>query len=151
MTLAVRARLTGENALASVNTVYLHSILPHGPGGAANKLQRKFSENESWLARVTGTAMEDLLAAQAWVQMTTPAVVAHYRSAGVLTWNLLHAMEEEVLESLEDEGYPDWIVDMLRAPHAPEYPHDDHAVSFEAHDFIPPVFAAIDDEWRRAD
>jgi hypothetical protein len=95
--------------------------------------------------------MEDLLSAQASVQMMTPAIVAHYRSAGVLTWNLLHLMEDEVLESLEEDGYPDWILDMLRAPESPEYPHDEHAVSFEKHDFIPPVFAAIDDEWRQVD
>lgn len=95
--------------------------------------------------------MEDLLAAQASVQVTTSAVVAHHRSAGVLTWNLLHHMEGEVLASLEAEGHPEWILDMLQAPEAPEYPHGNHAVSFEKHDFIPPVFAAIDDEWRRLD
>lgn len=67
----------------------------------------------------------------------------------MLTWNLLHRMEQEVLDSLAAGGHPQWILDMLRAPGTPEYPYDDHAISIEEQDFTPPIFAAVDDEWCR--
>jgi hypothetical protein len=36
------------------------------------------------------------------------------------------------------------MLDMLRPPAVLEYPNDDRQVSFEGHDFVPPVFGAID-------
>ncbi|WP_240159143.1 hypothetical protein [Burkholderia sp. Ax-1724] len=41
------------------------------------------------------------------------------------------------------------VLDMLRAPAALDYPEDNRPVSFEGHDFVPIVFGAIDDAWRR--
>ncbi|AET95069.1 hypothetical protein BYI23_D015590 (plasmid) [Burkholderia sp. YI23] len=41
------------------------------------------------------------------------------------------------------------LLNMLRASPALDYPKDDRPVSFEGHDFVPPVFGAIDDAWRR--
>lgn len=94
--------------------------------------------------------MEDLFAAQTAVQESVRAAVARHRSEGILTWRLLHTIEREVLaEVAATSKHPKWVLDMLRAPAALEYPKDDRAVSFEGHDFAPPVFAAIDDAWRR--
>jgi hypothetical protein len=41
------------------------------------------------------------------------------------------------------------MLNMLRAPAVLGYPRDDRPVSFEGNDFVPPVFGAIDDAWRR--
>jgi len=96
--------------------------------------------------------MEELWSAHTAVQERVPAIVARYREAGVLTWRLLHRIEREVIAEVGSTGrYPKWILDALCAPVALDYPADERAVSFEGHDFVPPVFAAIDDAWRRLD
>ena len=95
--------------------------------------------------------MEELWSANTAIQERVPAIVARYRSAGVLTWRLLRRIEHEVLAEVAATGrHPKWVLDALRAPVALDYPADGQAVSFEGHDFVPPVFAAIDDEWHRA-
>jgi hypothetical protein len=93
--------------------------------------------------------MEEFWSAQTAMQESVPAIVTRYRKADVLTWRLLHGIEREVIAEVNSTGrYPKWILDALRAP---DYPKDERAVSFEGHDFIPPVFAAIEDAWRRLD
>jgi hypothetical protein len=93
--------------------------------------------------------MEEFWSAQTAIQERLPAIVARYREAGVLTWRLLHRIEREIIAEVNSTGrHPKWILDALRAP---GYPKDERAVSFEGHDFIPPVFAAIDDAWHRPD
>ena len=94
--------------------------------------------------------MEALFAADAAVKEAVPAVVLRHRTAGVLTWALLHQIESEVLADVAATGkFNPRILNMLRAPAALDYPKDDRAVSFDGHDFVPPVFGAIDDAWRR--
>lgn len=94
--------------------------------------------------------MDVLFASHAAVTEAVPAVVLRHRSVGVLTWALLHRIESEVLAEVAATGkHSVRILDMLRAPAALDYPKDDRPVSFEGHDFVPPVFGAIDDAWRR--
>ncbi|MGF6440124.1 DUF2471 family protein [Paraburkholderia youngii] len=94
--------------------------------------------------------MDVLFAAHAAVKEAVSAVVLRHRSAGVLTWALLHRIEAEVLAEVAATGkHSARILDMLRAPAALEYPKDDRPVSFRGHEFVAPVFGAIDDEWRR--
>ncbi|WP_028224937.1 MULTISPECIES: DUF2471 family protein [Paraburkholderia] len=94
--------------------------------------------------------MDVLFSANAAVQEVVPAVVQRHRAAGVLTWALLHKIEAEVLAQVAATGKHSMrILDMLRAPAALDYPKDDRPVSFEGHDFVPIVFGAIDDAWRR--
>jgi Protein of unknown function (DUF2471) len=84
------------------------------------------------------------------VKEEVPAVVQRHRSAGVLTWALLHRIESEVLSDVAATGkHSKRILDMLRAPAALGYPKDDRPASFEGHEFVPIVFGAIDDAWRR--
>ncbi|MDT8837652.1 DUF2471 family protein [Paraburkholderia fungorum] len=95
--------------------------------------------------------MEILFAADAAVKETVPAVVSRHRPAGVLTWGLLHQIEAEVLAEVAASGkHSSRILAMLRAPGALEYPKDDRAVSFDDHDFVPPVFGVIEQAWRHA-
>ena len=91
-----------------------------------------------------------LFAAEAAVRDAAPAVVQRHRSAGVLTWALLHTMEVEVLADVAATGkHSKRILDMIRAPAALDYPKDEREASFEGHDVVPIVFRAIEDAWRR--
>ncbi|SAK70276.1 hypothetical protein AWB82_04205 [Caballeronia glebae] len=94
--------------------------------------------------------MDQLLAADAAVKEAVPALVNRYRVAGVLTWAILHQIEADVLAEVAATGeHSHRVLNMLRASPALEYPKDDRPVSFEGHDFVPPVFGAVDDAWRR--
>jgi hypothetical protein len=94
--------------------------------------------------------MDQLFAADAAVKEAVPAVVSRYRAAGVLTWAILHQIEADVLAEVAATGkYSHRLLNMLRASPALDYPKDDRPVSFEGHDFVPPVFGAIDDAWGR--
>ncbi len=94
--------------------------------------------------------MEEMWSVHASIQEVVSDVVERHRTTGILTWSLLHKIESEVLATVSSSGkHPKWVVDMMRAPEALGYPKDGRQVSFEGHDFIPPVFATIDDAWRR--
>uniref|UniRef100_UPI003F50B1EE DUF2471 family protein n=1 Tax=Caballeronia sp. LjRoot34 TaxID=3342325 RepID=UPI003F50B1EE len=94
--------------------------------------------------------MDVLFAADAAVREAVPAVVQRHRTAGVLTWALLHKIEGEVLAEVAASGnHSKRILDMIRAPDALGYPKDDRPASFVGHDFVPIVFGAIEDAWRR--
>lgn len=89
-----------------------------------------------------------LFQAEAAVQEATPGVVRRHRSAGNLTWALLHQIEEEVLAEVAASGkFSKRLLDMIRAPAVLSYPKDDRPVSFDGHDFVPIVFGAIDRAW----
>lgn len=100
---------------------------------------------------MTKTNYTDVLfSAEAAIQDAIPAVVKRHRSAGVLTWALLHAIEAEVLTEVAASGkYSKRLLNMIRAPAVLEYPKDDRPASFEGHDFVPIVFGAIDRAWRQ--
>ncbi|AME28656.1 DUF2471 family protein [Burkholderia sp. PAMC 26561] len=94
--------------------------------------------------------MDVLFAAEAAVRDAVPAVVQRHRSKGILTWALLHTIETEVLVEVANSGkHSKRVLDMIRAPAALDYPKDDRPASFEGHDFVPIVFGAIEDAWRR--
>lgn len=89
-----------------------------------------------------------LFDAQAAAEEVIPRVVARHRSKGVLTWQLLHQMEEEVLSEVSAGGrFSDRLLQMICAPAVLSYPNDDRPASFEGHDFVPIVFAALHRAW----
>jgi len=91
-----------------------------------------------------------LFDAQAAAEKVVPRVVARYRSNGVLTWKLLHQMEEEVLAEVSSAGqFSDRLLQMICAPAVLSYPNDDRPVSFEGHDFVPIVFSSLEHAWRQ--
>jgi hypothetical protein len=94
--------------------------------------------------------MEELWSAQTSTQESVSAVVVCHRAEGVLTWRLLHEIEREVLGEAAFTGkHPSRLLNMLRVPAVLDYPKGDRIVSFEGHDFVPLLLAAIDDAWRR--
>ena len=91
-----------------------------------------------------------LFDAQAAAEEVIPRVIARHRSKGVLTWKLLHQMEEEVLSEVSSRGrFSNRLLQMICAPAVLSYPNDDRPASFEGHDFVPIVFAALDRAWRQ--
>ncbi|GAB5098161.1 DUF2471 family protein [Caballeronia sp. HLA56] len=94
--------------------------------------------------------MDQLFAAEAAIRKVVPSVVVRYRAAGVLTWALIHQIESDVLAEVAASGkHSHRVLNMLRASPILDYPKDDRPVSFEGHDFVPPVFGAINDAWRQ--
>ncbi|AKK24747.1 DUF2471 family protein [Pandoraea oxalativorans] len=94
--------------------------------------------------------MDPLFAAVAAVKDAVPAVVSRHREAGVLTWALLHQIESEVLAEVAATGaHSARMLGLLRGQAAVNYPKDDRPVSFDEHEFVPPVLGAIDEAWRR--
>lgn len=91
-----------------------------------------------------------LFDAQAAAEEVIPRVVARHRSKGILTWKLLHRMEEEVLAEVSSSGvFNEQLLRMICAPAALDYPNDDRPASFDGHDFVPIVFGSLERAWRR--
>ena len=91
-----------------------------------------------------------LFDAQAAVETAVPNVVARHRDKSILTWKLIHEIEEEVLCEVRAGGrFSTRLLQMICAPAALAYPNDDRPVSFEGHDFVPIVFGAIEKAWRQ--
>ncbi|MEZ0605736.1 DUF2471 domain-containing protein [Paraburkholderia sp. IW21] len=91
-----------------------------------------------------------LFDAQAAAEEVIPRVVERHRSKGILTWKLLHQMEEEVLAEVTAGGrFSERLLQMICAPAVLEYPNDDRPASLEGHDFVPIVFGALERAWRQ--
>lgn len=91
-----------------------------------------------------------LFDAEAAVQEVVPRVVGRHRANGILTWKLIHQIEEEVLAEVSSGGqFSERLLKMICAPAALSYPNGDRPVSFDGHDFVPIVFAAIERAWRQ--
>lgn len=96
--------------------------------------------------------MEILRTAEGAVIEALPPIVRRHRENGYLTWRLLHKIEDEVLAEVASSGkHSPQILRMMRAPEILGYPKDDRTASFEGHDALPVVFAAIAKEWARVD
>jgi len=94
--------------------------------------------------------MDLFFAAEEAVCEAVPAAVRRHRSAGVLTWRLIHQIEEEVLAEVASTGkHNKRILGMLRAPAVLNYPTDDQPVSFVTSTIIPIVFCEIEKVWQR--
>jgi hypothetical protein len=92
--------------------------------------------------------MDAMYAADADLKAAVPAAVRRHRSAGTLTWALLHEIEAEILDQVAATGKHS--ARMLRASPAMGYPKDDQPVSLEGHEVVPTVFGALYAEWTRA-
>lgn len=83
-------------------------------------------------------------------ERVVPGVVMRHRSAGILTWALLHQMEAEVLAELEASGeHETAILRMIRSAPVFGYPTDERPASFENASVVPVIFGQIDDAWKR--
>jgi hypothetical protein len=82
------------------------------------------------------------------IRAVVPGIVMRYREAGVLTWALLHHMEEEVFSKVLQSGEHDKVtLNMMRSAPAFRYPKDDGVVSFAGHSLVPIAFGEIEKAW----
>lgn len=94
--------------------------------------------------------MKELDSASAAVQEALPRIIHRHRSSGILTWALLHQIEQEVLEDVEADGeHHPQVLRMLRSIPAMGYPNDDSPASFEGHGVISSAFSMIFKAWQR--
>jgi hypothetical protein len=92
--------------------------------------------------------MDAMYAADADLKAAVPAAVRRHRSAGTLTWALIHEIEAEILAEVAATGkHSARMLGMLRASPAMGYPNDAQPVSLEGHEVVPTVFGAIYAEW----
>ncbi len=93
-------------------------------------------------------AMNPIEAAESSVIEALPAVVAKHRSAGILTWKLIHQIEDEVMQEVAKSGkHSPQLLRMIKASPAMGYPRDDTPADFTGSDVMPPTFSAIVDAW----
>jgi len=96
--------------------------------------------------------MESLYAAEDAIKEAVPGIVRRHRSAGILTWRLMHEIETEVLAAVAATGrHSRQVLGMLRSSDLMTYPKDDRPASLEGHEAVPIVFSAIKDAWSRVD
>ncbi|MGF6507800.1 DUF2471 family protein [Paraburkholderia sp. 32] len=91
-----------------------------------------------------------LFDAQAATEEVVPRVVTRHRSKGVLTWKLLHQIEEVLAEVSSRGQFSERLLQMICAPAILQYPNDERPASFEGHDFVPIVFGSLETAWRQA-
>ncbi|WP_367394506.1 DUF2471 family protein [Cupriavidus sp. Agwp_2] len=94
--------------------------------------------------------MHSLAATESSIVEATPAIVAKHRAAGILTWKLIHQIEDEVMHELAQSGkHSSNMLRMLKSSPYLGYPKDDTPADFTGSDVIPVAFSAIRDAWNR--
>ncbi|MCY1215270.1 hypothetical protein D9M68_734860 [compost metagenome] len=93
--------------------------------------------------------MDILRAAEAALREATPAIVAHHRSAGHLTWRLLHQIEDEVVAAVKATRKVDpAILRMMRASPVMGYRKTDEVADFSKAGAIAVTFSIIWEAWK---
>src|SRR4051812_20534981 len=93
----------------------------------------------------------ELYKAEDAIKEIVPVIVRRHRAAGMLTWGLLHQIEDEVMAELSATGHHSrQLLGMLRSSRLMEYPTDDTEVSLKGN-AVPVVFSEVRKAWRRAD
>lgn len=78
-----------------------------------------------------------------------PSIVSRHREAGLLTWRLLHQIEEEVFVAIgASERYDPKILRMLKSSPAMGYPKDDRIADVSKHEVCPVAFSAVMAAWQ---
>jgi len=94
--------------------------------------------------------MDELLDMDEALREAAPEAVGRYRERGILTWSLLHQIEDEILDALAATGeYSDTALRMIRSAAVMNYPKDERPVSFGGAELIPVVFSEIERAWKR--
>lgn len=89
--------------------------------------------------------------AEAAIKEAVPGVVRKHRSAGTLTWRLLHQIEDEVLRELvETRRHSPQLLRMLRSSGLMEYPKDETEVELKGN-AVPVAFGEVYRAWHRVD
>jgi len=94
--------------------------------------------------------MDSIQAAEAAIIQATPAIVAKHRDAGILTWKLIHQIENEVMHQVGQSGkHAPNLLRMLKASPFLGYPKADTPADFSGSEAVPITFSAIHDAWNR--
>lgn len=95
------------------------------------------------------TLMDELDAAEITAAEFTPGIVLRHREVGILTWALIHQIEDEIINEVIATGkHSPSVITMIRSADVMRYPKDDRPASFEGHSIMPPVFVLIEDAWK---
>lgn len=91
---------------------------------------------------------DDLMAADEAAGHVVCRIVPRYRCSGILTWRLLHQIEDEVLAELKACGeHSETTLNMMRAACVLGYPNDNRPVSFSSATVLPIIFRQIEKAW----
>ncbi len=94
--------------------------------------------------------MHPFAAAESAVEDALPPIIARHRSAGHLTWRLLHQIEDEVMAEVESTGkVAPMILRMLRCSPMMSFPADDSVADLSKHEVLPLAFAATWKAWHQ--
>ncbi|WP_434033743.1 DUF2471 family protein [Cupriavidus sp. a3] len=94
--------------------------------------------------------MPSLAAAETSIIEATPAIVAKHRAAGILTWKLIHQIEDEVMHEVAQSGkHSSNLLRMLKSSPFLGYPKDDTPADFTGSEALPITFSVIQDAWNR--
>lgn len=94
----------------------------------------------------------EMKAVEARLRQAVGALVVRHRSNGdVLTWRLLHAIEEEAFKEIQTAGDLDALhVRMFQSPPLFRYPRTDEPVDFGDSNALPMAFSMIYQAYRQA-
>ncbi|QRQ86232.1 DUF2471 family protein [Cupriavidus oxalaticus] len=94
--------------------------------------------------------MNAINAAESSIIEATPAIVAKHRAAGILTWKLIHQIEDEVMHEVAQSGkHASNLLRMLKSSPFLGYPKDDTPADFTGSEVLPITFSVIQDAWNR--
>lgn len=94
--------------------------------------------------------MNHIKAAESSIVEVAPAIVAKHRASGILTWKLIHQIEDELMHEVGQSGkHSPALLRMLKASPLLGYPKDDSPADFTGSDVLPITFGAIRDAWNR--
>jgi len=86
------------------------------------------------------------------IKQIVPAIVARHRQAGVLTWRLMHQIEDEVMAELAATGkHSKQLIRMLGSQGLMNYPKDETEVSLKGHEAVPIVFSEVNRAWHEGE
>lgn len=94
--------------------------------------------------------MNPFEAVESSIVEVAPTIVAKHRVAGILSWKLIHQIEDELMREVAQSGrHSPAILRMVKASPMLGYPKDDKPADFTGSDVIPITFSAIRDAWNR--
>ncbi len=94
--------------------------------------------------------MKSIRAAESAIIEATPAIVAKHRDAGILTWKLIHQIEDEVIHEVGQSGkHSPTLLRMLKASPFLGYPKNDSPADFAGSEAVPITFTVIQNAWNR--
>ncbi|AOZ06751.1 DUF2471 family protein [Cupriavidus malaysiensis] len=94
--------------------------------------------------------MLPLAAIESAIQDALPPIIARHRSAGHLTWKLLHQIEDEVMSEVSATGkVAPMMLAVLKSSPFMSFPRNDSVADLSKHDVLPIAFALTAQAWNK--